>query len=298
MTYPLGYPLASNTGTQRANAGGTSGDRLPTKDSPSGSRLTAGRLAAINVRLSDRDQRVLELVARFRLASGVQLARLFWPEGTPQTRARLSRHGLARLVSMEVLATLTRRVGGVRAGSSGHVFALGPAGQRLVNTAKRSRSVYTPGERHLAHTLAVTELYVQLTEAQRWGLVQLLAFEPEPICWRSYAWAWGARLTLKPDAALTLAAGAYELAWLIEVDRATESLTTICRKAQRHIHYHRSGAARAAGGLAPRVAWIVPDQARAEAITGALSRLPAHDRLFVVMTAEDAATQLGIGERA
>src|SRR6185312_5295952 len=107
------------------------------------------------------DHHILRLVARFRVMSGTQLRELFWTEGTPETRGRLARRGLARLASLDLLAPLARRVGGVRAGSAGYCFALGPTGQRLLASGRPRRPV-TPGARHLAHTLAVAQLYVDL----------------------------------------------------------------------------------------------------------------------------------------
>ncbi len=235
------------------------------------------------------------LVGRFRVMSGAQLQRLFWPEGSPQTRARLARHGLSRLCELGVLAPLARRVGGVRAGSSGRCFALGIAGQRLTarETYRQARAPYTPGERYRAHTLAVAELYVELIEAERWGLAQVHAFDPEPACWRPYPGPWGARLTLKPDAYCKVGAGDWAYSWLVERDMATESSVTIARKARRHLDYHRSGAELRARGVAPRVIWIVPDERRAEVISGVLEQLGGDARrLFVVAPAADALAAL------
>jgi hypothetical protein len=240
------------------------------------------------------------LVRRFRVMSGAQLQRLFWPDGSPQTRARLARHGLSRLCELGVLAPLARRVGGVRAGSSGRCFALGTAGQRLTahETYRQARAPYTPGERYLAHTLAVAELYVELVEAERWALTQVHAFDSEPACWRPYLGPWGARRTLKPDASCKVGAGEWAYSWLVERDMATESSVTIERKARRHLDYHRSGAELRARGVAPRVIWIVPDERRAEIISGVLERLGGDaPRLFVVAPATDALAAL-IGGRS
>ena len=122
-----------------------------------------------------------------------------------------------------------------------------------------------------------------------------MAFDPEPGCWRRYLGvAYGARLVLKPDAVLKLGVGDYELSWLVELDMATEALTTIERKARRHLDYHRSGAARRSEGVSPRVAWVAPDEQRAQALRLALERLPAEaERLFAVATHAGAVTLLG-----
>ncbi len=226
--------------------------------------------------------------------SGEQLQRLFWPEGSPATRARLARHGLARLGDLGVLAPLARRVGGVRAGSRGRCFAVGMVGQRLLakeGSTRRARHPHTPGERYLAHTLAVARIYVELVEAARRGVAELLTFDAEPVCWRSYLGPYGARQILKPDAYVKLGVGDYEFSWLVELDMATEALTTIECKAQRHLDYHRSGEARRTHGVSPRVAWIVPDEQRAEALRLAMSRLPAEARrLFTLTTHAGAVT--------
>jgi hypothetical protein len=248
-------------------------------------------------RLSQRDWEVLRLVARFRVMSGAQLARLLWPHGELGTRARLARRGLARLAALEVLERLPRRVGGVRAGSEGLVFALGRGGQRLLAREQRSgrrvRRAYAPGARYLAHALGVCELYVALIEAQRGGLTELLAFDPEPACWRRYPGPYGAGFVAKPDAYVRLGVGEYELSWFVEVDMATEAQTTLAHKARRYVDLYRAGVEQSTRGVFPRVAWIAPDTARVEVIRAALGRLPNHHELFVVTSASEAASVLG-----
>jgi protein involved in plasmid replication-relaxation len=298
VSYPPGYPLVSSRNPGTARTGGGSHRSSPTKDLRSYSRLSARQLAAIEARLSARDREILKAVGRFRAMSGEQLQRLFWPEGSPQTRARLARHGLARLTELEVLAPLARRIGGVRSGSAGRCFAVGLAGQRLLATeasTRRVRRPYTPGERFLAHTLAVCNLYVELVASG----VEVLAYDAEPDCWRPYLAAYGARAVCKPDAYFKLATTEYEYSWLVERDMATESLGTVERQARRHLDYHRSGVERRTRGVAPRVAWIVPDERRAEAVQAALDRLPAEaKKLFAVATSADAITLLTAGTRS
>jgi hypothetical protein len=99
----------------------------------------------------------------------------------------------------------------------------------------------------------------------------------------------GARQVLKPDAFLKLARGDYEFSWFIEVDMATESLSTVRAKAARYHDYRRIGTEQAARGVFPRVLWIVPDEDRGEAIRETLTQLPAAaHRLFVGATTADA----------
>ena len=99
----------------------------------------------------------------------------------------------------------------------------------------------------------------------------------------------GARQVLKPDAFLKLAIGDYDFSWFIEVDMATEALTTVKTKALRYHDYFRTGTEQTAGGVFPRVLWIVPDSGRAEAVAETLAQLPAEaHRLFAVTTTAEA----------
>lgn len=296
MTCPVGCPLASSQARENPLGSAVSGVLSGKQDPRSSSRLTSPRVAQLARRLSSRDREVLEIVERFRVMSAKQLRRLYWPEGSAGPRARVARRVLARLCELEVLAPLARRVGGVRAGSDGTTLAVGLAGQRLLasrHPEREARRPHVPGERYLAHTLAVAEIYVELVEAQRRGRGELLAFDPEPACWRRYPGPYGAQLVLKPDAHVRLGVGEFELAWLLEVDLATETPVTIVRKARRHLDYYRSGVERRSTGISPRVAWIAPDEQRAAAIRLALGtlRVETH-QLFVVATFADAVATL------
>ena len=284
---PAADPLASRTTTPNTPIGARSGSLTPTKDKRLHKRLSPRRLDAISAQLTDRDRRALAVVSRFGVMSGAQLQALLWAEVSPSARGRIARRGLARLVRLNVLQPLARRVGGERAGSASTTFAVGRAGQYLLKSGRRVRAAYTPGARYLAHRLAVAQLYVELearshTDAEG---VELLSFEPEPECWRPYMAGFGARQVLKPDAFLKLATAEYELSWFIEQDMATEALTTIKAKALRYHEYFRTGIEQAARGVFPRVLWIVPDPRRAEAVRETLAQLPtdAH-RLFAVAT--------------
>lgn len=293
---PAGRPLASSRSPQKPRVDAGSSARVPMKDWRPTSHLSARQVALVAGRLSERDWEVLRLVGRFRVMRGDQLADLFWAEGRPATRARLARRGLARLADMEVLERLPRRVGGVRAGSSGLMFALGRTGQRLLQQEQRSqrrvRRAYAPGSRYLAHALSVSDLYVTLIRAQRWGLAEVLDFDPEPACWRPYPGPYGARLMAKPDAYVRLGIGDFELSWFIEMDMASEARGTLAGKARAYIDLFRAGVLQATDGVFPRVAWIAPDAARAEVIREALARLTSHHDLFTVTITGEAAELL------
>jgi hypothetical protein len=151
----------------------------------------------------------------------------------------------------------------------------------------------TPGARHLAHTLAVAQLYVDLIAAQRWGLGELLSFEPEPACWRPYPGPFGASETLKPDAYLRLASGDFEDSWFVEIDLDSEGQATIAGKAERYLDCFHTGVVQRSEGVFPKTLWTTPSEKRAAALRSIFARLPENGaRLFVVTTQDEAIPRL------
>jgi hypothetical protein len=222
--------------------------------------------------LSDRDRQILTTLRLLRVATGDQLERLYFAGISDRQRRR----ALERLESSRLIVRLPRQIGGIRAGSAGSVFALDLAGQRLTNHGgpaggRRIERPWTPGLPFLAHTLAITELYVRLVLADRTGRLELLAFQSEPTAWRRFQGRAG-QTTLKPDAALRLGAGTYEDHWFIEVDRGTEAPGTIERKVAVYQAYWSTGREQATTGVFPKVLWLVPDQPRADLLTEVIDR--------------------------
>src|SRR5438874_1725167 len=155
--------------------------------------MTALRLGHLDFfvlreRLADRDVAIIEMVGKLRLATGKQLRHLYFaPSGfaTAETAARTCRRVLARLARDRLLQRLERRIGGVRAGSDGYVYALGPVGERLLGDGmRRPRWHSVPTEKYVQHTLAASQIVVDLLLSERRGELELLAWQPEPQCWR------------------------------------------------------------------------------------------------------------------
>jgi hypothetical protein len=257
---------------------------------------TTRGVARLRDRLSARDVAIIRQVAELRLMSARQIQAIHFPTAehdNEQAAIRARQRVLERLTRDRLLTRLERRIGGIRAGSSGFVLALGPVGQRVLAIGGGRRRAYEPTLRFLDHTLAIAQLVVDLNVAARGGVLELLDCQPEPRCWREFSGLGGRRL-LRPDAFVTLGCGEYELRWFIEVDRSSESVPVIVRKCHLYADYYQSGKEQAAqGGVFPRVCWIVPDEQRAEQLRTAIQRdrsLP--DRLFVVVTTASAITIL------
>jgi hypothetical protein len=257
--------------------------------------VTTKQLVRLRKVLTERDWQIIATLGRVRVATGNQLERLHFADVT-QRRAK---QRLSALVGCRVLGRLPRVIGGVRAGSRGHVYALDAAGQRLaaLHGGGRPRRPRPVGAPYLDHSLAVTEIYTQLVLAERAGKLRLERFHGEPKAWRTFYGAGGVRVTLKPDANVVLQIDDYEDHWFLEVDRGTESAATIARKAVVYERYWRSGAEQAANsGLFPRVLWLVPDRARMGALTAVVERQPTDARsLFAVAIVDDAVMRLRRG---
>lgn len=285
---PVARPVASSRDLQRARTGPTYEPVTTPKDSlfARPSRISSRQLDLIASDLTDTDQLLVQFVAAQRIASGHQLRRCFFASSD----GRAVRRVLLRLIEWRVLDRLPRRVGGIRSGSDGYLYILGTAGARLLaRDGRRLRRLEAPGDRYIAHTLAITELVVRLREAEHRDELGVLALETEPTCWRQFTGPAGTRLTLKPDLFVRLGAGSFEDRWFIEVDLATEARGTLVAKAKRYVAHLRSGSEQAAHGVYPRVLWTAMTEHRCEQIREALAVLPAeHQRLFSYIAFDNA----------
>jgi hypothetical protein len=266
-----------------------------------GGAITRAYLSVLGVvqlrqRLSERDMAIIRQVAELRLMNARQVQALHFPAGEHVSEAAATRarqRVIARLIRERLLIRLERQIGGVRAGSVGLVLALGPVGQRVLSLEGPRRRAYEPGLRFVDHTLAVSQLVVDVTLASRRGLLNVLELEAEPECWRDFSGLGGRRI-LRPDAFLSLGVNEYELRWFIEVDRASESLPVIRRKCRLYAEYYQSGTEQTKhGGVFPRVCWIVPDERRAERVRQIIARDNRLPRgLFAVTTNREAVSSL------
>jgi len=258
--------------------------------------MTRRDVADLLLQLSERDQAVLESLRDHRLLTTALIQRLhftFGPNARHSSQAAASGAAmrvLSRLERLGLVARLMRRIGGVRAGSSGIVWQLGATGERLLRTMHgehKRRRYLEPSPAFVAHTLAVAQRAVRLRELGRSAL-ELVALETEPACWRSFLGPHGARTWLKPDLFAITASGNYEDHWFIEVDRATEHPAVVARKALIYQRYAATGAHQAEHDLFPAVVWVVPTQRRKQVLEAALpSKSSADSELFRVITVSE-----------
>jgi len=299
MSRQIARNIASSPARKHACSGISSGEIAAAKDSAPRcpSRISGRQLDFIASRLTDYDRAVLAFLAEVRLATGQQMARRLWGSvSQTDAKAWAARRTVWRLEAWRVVDRLPRRVGGVRGGSASLVFALGPTGRRLLaRTGFEPKRLGTPGDRHVAHTLAITELVVGLHEAMLAGDLDLIEAQTEPACWRGFLGPFGARLIVKPDLFVRIGSGAFEDRWFIEVDLATEASATLVGKAKRYLAHYRSGDEQGRHGVYPRVIWTVPDRRRAEQVEAVIGHLPsAARRLFIIWPYDEVVGRLAV----
>jgi hypothetical protein len=137
-------------------------------------RVTSARLRLLADELTPRYTAPLPHLARLRLLTGAQLDRLLaTPEMSPETVGRVRRRIMTRLHRAGLVAILGRRIGGIRAGSAGHVYTLTTAGHRFLALLSgepeppRTQPSPVPGDLFLTHTLTISGIYVDLIEHSR-----------------------------------------------------------------------------------------------------------------------------------
>lgn len=265
----------------------------PTVSLPRSENPRPARARSVRTRLGPRDLTILHDLAAFRLMTGRQLQRLHVTNSNPVTAARRSRAVLRRLTELALLVRLDRRIGGIQAGSDGHVYGLSGLGYAVLalddEAHQRGRTIWETKPAFQDHLLAIAELYVGLREAERSGTAELLDFETEPTAWRWFAGPLGERLPVKPDAFMALGLGDLELRLFIEVDCGTESLPTIQRKCRRYLDYWHSGLEQQRHGVFPRVWWLTESLRREARIANLIASFTAEEQaLFAVAPAATA----------
>lgn len=256
-------------------------------------RVGAVQAERVIAGLSPLERDIVTSLGRVRLASGRQLQRLHFPPTL--SGQRQARRVLTGLTDRRVLARLGRSIGGRRAGSAGFVYSLDIIGLRLLRPDGAWRRPWAVGQSFVAHAVAVAECYAQLVEGGRDGRWRLLDFQAEPACWRRFAGPRGRHSTLKPDAFAAVVIGRFEDRWYLGVDRATEDLGRIQRKARTYLDYWHTGRE----AVFPRVLWVTIRPARQAALARALCDLPAEGRaLFRVCIAEQFADVIAAGADA
>lgn len=226
-------------------------------------------------RLSDRDLAVLRTLRAHRLATTTQLQRWHFAAdfSTQATALRITQRALHRLEGHRLVARLYQRIGGARRGADSMVWQLDVTGDRLLSVLQgdKRRRYVEPKRAFIEHTLAVTELAVQLNEAHHGGRLVDLQMTGEPDNWQRFLGRHGQTEILKPDLAAITASGDYEDHWMFERDLATEHPSVVVRKAHAYERFASTGTYQQAHGVVAVVLWVVPGAQRRQQLAAALA---------------------------
>ena len=237
---------------------------------------------------------ILQFLADARLATSSQLARLFFAE-SPTHRSQIRRSNLAtkQLKEAGFIYHQPRKIGGWTKGSSSYIWSLTYKGWKKLKEVNSSislrfRNRVDFSQNHVEHTLAITEIFVELKELERLGKIKLEEFHYEPKSWRYYSDIGGSSLVLKPDAFAKIIVGEYEDFYFFELDRSSESLTRIANTCKKYIQYYNTGIEQRVNDIFPFVLWIVPDERRKENISNAIHlKLNNFWQMFQVVTLDE-----------
>jgi hypothetical protein len=226
--------------------------------------LGVRRLEAL---LSPRDRAVLQSISDHRFLTTRHIYELhFWDHASYASGIRACTRVLARLGDHKLVQKLERPVGGFGGGSGSTIWALDDAGLRVVKAVEdpdgKRRKPFNPSVLFLLHTLAVADARVTLERTARSTSLELLEVVTEPHNWRPFVATGGGLMTLKPDLFAATASGEFEDHWFLEIDRGTESLSTLIRKCLTYQRYHDAGIAQDAHGVFPLVVWLIPTPQR------------------------------------
>lgn len=255
-------------------------------------RVSRRQLLEIDSRLGKRDREILNAAQQYRYLMTGQIQRLLFTDTTNSSAGlRAASRSLKKLKEFGLVNSLSRRIGGVRAGSGSLIWYITHAGERLLrlqdNRAYPIRRRFEPSAYFLAHTLAVAETALQLIELCRKHELQITVLQLEPECWRAYSNA-GVSCSLKPDLYVATVTEEYEDRYFIEIDLDTESPAKIIEKCQKYHAYYRSGLEQEESEMFPLTVWIVPSVVRKEKLIHHLREtFDKQVRLFAVITGDE-----------
>jgi len=296
---PIALPIASNA-TDRLRRSAPA--HMPSQPGKTLSVVTPTRRPrprfSASDELSDRDLAVLRSVAAHRFVMTRHIEGMhFAGHATTDSGGRTARRVLKRLHEQGLLIHLQRRIGGVRAGSAGYVWAIGPIGWRLLTEGQARRwRRYEPSLRLLNHYLAIADVHLALIAADGHGF-ELTSVELEPASWRPYLGTGGQARLIRPDLRVVTSIDTYEDHWFLEVDLGTEHPPTIVAKCRDYLTYADSGAEQREHEVFPRVLWVVQDTNRQRRLQRAIDR--AHfDPVQFRVTTEDRVAEALVGGAA
>lgn len=171
----------------------------------------------MSIAITERDRALIRAAWSLGAATHATLRDLVSPDTQADTLRRRLRH-----LHRERYLTQTRHVG-----PAGCIWLYGAGARTRRSGGARS---WRPGVAQLEHTLAVGEAVVALTRVGFAAPVEVTGWQGE-----SELRSWAVLGEPFPDARVTWRVGEVESAWLVELDRGTESRAAWRRKLVRYL---------------------------------------------------------------
>ena len=258
-------------------------------------RISNLRLGQIELGLTERDKAILRTIRQLRFVKTDQLRRLYFPNLTRSLQASKTAaiKKLNRFKADGLVDYLPREYNKARYGAQSLIWYLTEAGNRLLDLGiedeKKRKRTQESSPTFLRHTIAVAECFVQVTEICRGEeQMRLTSVVVEPECWRAYEHK-GMQISLRPDLYAETVSGKYFDHWFIEIDLATESISTIINKCKRYHEYYLTNKEQHATGVFPLALWIVPTEERKQKMIEAIKETFGNRRahIFLVITPDE-----------
>lgn len=251
--------------------------------------------------LSDLDWKILKIIRRCRVILGRQIGRLYF-DGYKTTHASTvaTNRKLKALTDLGLIQAVNQKIDCRLRGYVAYIYYLTEAGERILQIhlgepETRKRNI-EPSTVTLAHTVSVSECYVQAVETCRRDDLKLTEIQLEPECWRPYQRNYK-QCILKPDLAFVTEKQDwsshdepwYEMRWFVEMDLNTENIQTILTKCRRYYDYYKSDMEQKLhDDVFPLVVWIVKTESRRNSLIRHIcGNFPQYPRIFAVILPDE-----------
>lgn len=267
-------------------------------DAPALTRISAQKLAGLKTRIEGKKNAkkrdILYLLDDFHYATGSQIQRLFFTDGSDIANTRARNRALTSLSDEKLLHRYPRRRLELDNDlSTEYIYTLDRAGQKIMNNlrgvSRPFRSV-NRSMRHYLHALEVTKLHVQLTELDAKGTIKLIGSTAEPASHRRIR-----RHIVKPDYYAQLRRYApdnrvFEEEWFIEVERSRQGDTPTLHKIRAYTQYRKL--IDPDKQYMPRVLFICYDTAHRRYLDGLFDRNAGQDGDVFMTALQDEAIEV------
>lgn len=265
--------------------GQISDDKQPSKKK----RISRPQLTALRNTMKEKELDILWNIRKYHFLTTGHIKRLHFKTGTTDAaNLRAANKCMKRLREAGLVAPLSRRIGGVRAGSSALIWHLTEPGKRLLwidepdkkHTRKRFEK---PSADFLHQTLAVAETAVSIISlAESKDGLSIRRLDTD----FSYVVRYrDETVSIHPGLYAVLHGDGYEYHWFVETAPYWDVVRNLVRRAEKYCKVYQQGAFQGQVGVFPLTLFILPDDEQKIKLEQTIKeRMPEYMRLFEFTT--------------